>query len=256
MDQRSQIEMSNREDEGVSAPRVVSTDVSDRFAVLVANAKGGCGKTTLSTNLASYYASQGQAVTLLDLDPQQSSTLWLRQRLQQGHSHIRGQSLAVDARFNAGKLQAVMRDSDPMLVIDSPAGLNGPALDAALRAAQVVLVPVLPSPIDIRAATRFLQAVMLSPAYRRRPRRLAVIANRARERTRMYAQLQTFLNSLKIPFLTTLRDTQLYVQATGLGVGIAEIDDSQARADQEHWRRVVEWIEVQKHLIRALPGWQ
>ncbi len=243
------------EQEGVSAPRVVADPASGKFAVLVANAKGGCGKTTLSTNLASYYASKGQPVTLLDLDPQQSSTLWLRQRLQQGHRHIQGQTLAIDSHFNAGKLHAIMRDADPMLVIDSPAGLNGAALDAVLRTAQVVLVPVLPSPIDIRAATRFLQAVMLSPAYRRRPRRLAVIANRARERTRMYAQLQSFLNSLKIPFLTTLRDTQLYVQATGMGVGIAEIDASQAEADQEHWRRVVEWIEVQKHLIRAMPGW-
>lgn len=249
------LEMS-AEQEGVSAARVVPDAASHRFAVLVANAKGGCGKTTLSTNLASYYASRGQPVTLLDMDPQQSSTLWLRQRLQQGHQHISGQTLPIDARFNAGKLQAVLRDSEQSLVIDSPAGLNGAALDAVLRVSQVVLVPVLPSPIDIRAATRFLQAVMLSPAYRRRPRRLAVIANRTRERTRMYGQLEAFLNSLKIPFLTTLRDTQLYVQATGMGIGVAEINDANARTDQEHWRRVVEWIEVQKHLTRAMPGWR
>lgn len=245
-------------DEGIVSPaRVVSDPAQQRFVVLVANAKGGCGKTTLSTNLAASYARQGQAVSLLDMDPQQSAHLWLTQRQKKGtHHEIHGQAMAISRDFNAGRLHSVIRDSRDYLVIDSPAGLEGPALDALLRTAQVVLVPVLPSPIDIRAATRFLQAVMLSPAYRQRPRRLAVIANRARERTRMYAQLQTFLNSLKIPFLATLRDTQLYVQATGLGIGISEIDDAAAAGDRADWQRIVEWLEVQRHLVRTLPGFR
>lgn len=244
-------------DEGLaSSARVVKDPSRQRFVVLVANAKGGCGKTTMSTNLASYYAHKGQPVTLLDMDPQQSSNLWLRQRERNGKDDIHGLTLPIDAHFNASKLHAPIRESREYLVIDSPAGLSGPALDALLRIAHVVLVPVLPSPIDIRAATRFLQAIMLSPEYRRRPRRLAVVANRARERTRMYGQLQNFLNSLKIPFLVTLRDTQIYVQATGLGVGVAEIDEPTAKADQNDWRRVAEWLEVQRHLVGALPGFR
>jgi len=139
------LEMS-AEQEGVSAARVVPDASAHRFAVLVANAKGGCGKTTLSTNLASYYASRGQPVTLLDMDPQQSSTLWLRQRQQQGYQHISGQTLPIDARFNAGKLQAVLRDSEHILVIDSPAGLNGAPLAAVLRLSQVGAGAGVPQP--------------------------------------------------------------------------------------------------------------
>ena len=244
-------------DEGIVSPaRVVSDPARQRFVILVANAKGGCGKTTLSTNLAASYARQGQAVSLLDMDPQQSAHLWLAQRQKSPRNEIHGLKMAISRDFNPGRLHSAIRDSRDYLVIDSPAGLEGPALDALLRTAQVVLVPVLPSPIDIRAATRFLQAVMLSPAYRQRPRRLAVIANRARERTRMYAQLQTFLHSLKIPFLATLRDTQLYVQATGLGIGVSEIEDAAAAGDRADWQRIVEWLEVQRHLVRTLPGFR
>lgn len=242
-------------DEGiVSRARVVQDPARNRFVVLVANAKGGCGKTTLSTNLAASYARQAQEVSLLDMDPQQSAWQWLAQRQKGARPAIQGLTVPISRDFNPGRLQGAIRDSRDYLVIDSPAGLEGPALDTLLRAAQVVLVPVLPSPIDIRAATRFLQTVMLSPAYRQRPRRLAVIANRARERTRMYAQLQAFLNTLKIPFLATLRDTQLYVQATGLGIGVSEIDDTVASGDRADWQRIIEWLEVQRHLIRTLPG--
>lgn len=244
-------------EEGVaSSARVVPDPAKHHFVVLVANAKGGCGKTTLSTNLASYYAHREQSVSLLDMDPQQSSAQWLQQRQRHGRHDIQGLTLPLDRHFNAGKLVAPIRSAGDYLVIDSPAGLEGPALDALLRVSQVVLVPVLPSPIDIRAATRFLQTVMLSPAYRQRPRRLAVIANRTRERTRMYSHLEAFLNSLKIPFLTTLRDTQVYVQATGLGLGVAEIADPVAEPDRRHWRTLVEWLEVQRHLVRALPGFR
>ncbi|MDF1779677.1 MAG: ParA family protein [Alcanivoracaceae bacterium] len=246
-------ELASTHDEGLaSTARVVKDPAQDHLIVLVANAKGGCGKTTLSTNLASCYASRGHGVSLLDMDPQQSSSQWLRQREKKAHGEIHGLSLSINRDFHAGRLQSVIRQSREYLVIDSPAGLEGPALDALLRTAHVVLVPVLPSPIDIRAATRFLQAVMLSPAYRRSPRRIAVVANRARERTRTYTQLQSFLNSLKIPFLATLRDTQLYVQATGLGIGVSEIDHPSAKADKDDWQRMIEWLEVQRRLMRTM----
>lgn len=142
---------------------------------------------------------KGQTVSLLDLDPLQSSASWVRRREQLGRHDIHGLSLKLDAYTTYGRLTEVVNQAHGYLIIDSPGGLDGPLLDHVLRVAQVVLVPVLPSPIDIRAATRFLQAVMLSPCYRRRPRRLAVVANRTRARTRMYEQLRQFLTSLKIP---------------------------------------------------------
>lgn len=241
------------QDETLGPARTVADRNGQRFVILLANAKGGCGKTTLSTSLASYYASRGRAVTLLDLDPQQSATQWHRQRSEGDKAPIRLITLPVDRHFHAGRLHGPLREADDLLIIDSPAGLDGAALDALLNLARVVLVPVLPSPIDIRAATRFLQSVMLAPANRRRPKRLAVIANRARERTRMYARLELFLNSLKIPFLATLRDTQLYVRAAGDGCGILDLDEAEQQ-DRDAWRQVIEWLEIQRHLSRTLPG--
>lgn len=241
------------QDEVLTPARPVTDRGGHRFVILLANAKGGCGKTTLSTNLASYYAGRGRDVTLLDLDPQQSSTQWCRQRKDSGNDDIRLVSIPLDGRFHAGKLQGALREAGDLLIIDSPAGLDGMALDALLNIAKVVLVPVLPSPIDIRAATRFMQSVMLSPANRRRPKRLAVIANRARERTRMYGKLELFLNTLKIPFLSTLRDTQLYVRAAGDGCGVLDLHEADQQ-DREAWRIIIEWLEIQRHLTHTLPG--
>lgn len=242
-------------EEGViSEVRAVPRRSSGHFCVLVANTKGGCGKTTLSTNLASYYARRGTRVSLLDLDPQQSAGVWLNLRHQSGMDDIQGLTFSATEHIDRGRLQDVIRQARSHLIIDSPAGLSGPSLDALLSVSQVVLVPVLPSPIDIRAATRFLQMIMLSRSYQRRPRRLAVIANRARERTLMFSQLERFLDTLKIPYLTSLRDTQLYVQASGEGKGLADLDESRARNDLRQWKRLVEWLEIQRQLIRTMPG--
>lgn len=244
----------NLQEGSLSSARVVPHPSASRFTVLIANAKGGCGKTTLATNLASAWASTGRPVTLLDLDPQQSAGGWIKQRNDNGAAPIHSLALNKQQGTGLGALTALLRDSQDFLVIDSPAGLDGPMLDACLRLAQVVLVPVLPSPIDTRAVTRFMQSVMLSPSYRRQPRRMAVVANRARERTRMYAQLRLFLNSLKVPFLASLRDTQLYVQAVDQGLGIMELNEQRAEPDQEDWQTIIEWLDIQKHLMRAMPG--
>ncbi|EKF74759.1 Cobyrinic acid ac-diamide synthase [Alcanivorax hongdengensis A-11-3] len=224
-----------------------------RMVILVANSKGGCGKTTIATNLACYYAALGRPVTLLDLDPQQSALQWLKLR---PNDDIHGLSWPNGEPLSLGRLQQRLDHAGELVIIDSPAGLDTHQLDHLLRLSQIVLVPVLPSPIDIRATTRFLQSVMLTPSYRRRPRRLAVIANRARTRTKMYESLRQFLSSLKIPYLVTLRDTQLYVQAMASGEGIMDVAVSRNVEDQRHWRIIGEWLEVQRHLIRALPGFR
>ena len=238
----------------VSSARELATPTGKHFVVLVGNAKGGCGKSTLATNLASQFALRGHKVSLLDLDPQQSATVWLQQRRQQGKRDIHGLHLPLDQNTTFSTLQKMVEQSEEVLIIDPPAGLAGAQLDYLLRLSQVVLVPVLPSPIDIRSATRFLQSVMLTASYRRRPRRLAVIANRARERTLAYGKLRSFLNSLKIPFLVTLRDTQLYVRAAGEGCGVTELDGARAGEDDADWSRIIEWLEIQRHLIRTMPG--
>ena len=105
-----------------------------------------------------------------------------------------------------------------------------------------------------RSTTRFVQTVMLAPSYQRRPRRLAVIANRARTRTLMYEALRQFLSSLKIPYLVTLRDTQQYVQSMSSGASMLDMNDARFQEDRQSWQRIGEWLQVQRHLIRSMPG--
>lgn len=233
--------------------RSASQDANTRqMVILVANSKGGCGKTTIATNLTSYFAAMGKAVTLLDLDPQQSALQWLKLR-EDNHS-ITGMPWPKGEPLSLGRLQQRLNHAGKRVVIDSSAGLEPHHLDHLMRLSQVVLIPVLPSPIDIRSTTRFLQTAMLTPSYRRRPRRLAVIANRARTNTRMYGSLRQFLTSLKIPYLATLRDTQAYVHAMASGKGMMDVTISRHLEDQRHWRTIGEWLEVQRHLIQTMPG--
>jgi chromosome partitioning protein len=221
-----------------------------RFVVLIANTKGGCGKTTLTTNLTSYYASHQQSVSLLDLDPQQSSLWWLKHRPSDA-AKIHPLALSDSASMSSTLLQQGVDKAQGHLVIDCPAGLESQSLNQLLRISQVVLIPVLPSAIDIHAVTRFLQTLMLTPSYRQRPRRLAVVANRARVNTRSYANLERFLSSLKIPFLVTLRDTQLYTQAFEAGLGIHELPGAAEGPDIAQWKIIAEWLEVQKLLAQS-----
>ncbi|MCK0154762.1 ParA family protein [Alcanivorax sp. S6407] len=230
-----------------------ATSPARRTVILVANSKGGCGKTTVSTNLACYYEALGRHVTLMDLDPQQSSSQWLKLRKT---DYIHSLAWPAGEPLSLGRLQQRLDQCGDVVIIDSPAGLDAHQLDHLMRLSQIVLVPVLPSPIDIRATTRFLQNVMLTPSYRRRPRRLAVIANRVRTRTRMYEALRQFLASLKIPYLVTLRDTQSYVQAMSHGEGIMDAAVSRHMDDKQHWRLIGEWLEVQRHLIQTMPGFR
>lgn len=243
------------DDEGVISPARVRQDSSgQRFTVLVANAKGGCGKTTLATNLASLYASRGSSVSLLDLDPQQSADVWLNLRRQSGLAGIDSLRLPLSGELRRGELSEKLREAGPRVIIDSPAGLDAAGLEPLLAESQVVLVPVLPSPLDIRAATRFLETLMLTRSYQQKPRRLAVVANRTRSRTVMFSQLKRFLQSLKIPYLTALRDTQLLAHAASEGKGLFELDQDRARAHLEDWEPIMEWLEVQRQLIRASQG--
>lgn len=235
-----------------TARRVARRD-EQRLVILVANSKGGCGKTTLATNLAAYFAHQGQNVTMLDLDPQQSATQWVRLR---ADPRVEALGWPSAEPVSLGRLREQLKNAQDIVVIDSPAGMDRHTLDHVLRISQVLLVPVLPSPIDIRATTRFVQTVMLAPSYQRRPRRLAVIANRARSGTLMYATLHQFLASLKIPYLVTLRDTQQYVQSMASGDSMLDLNDARFQADRQHWRRIGEWLEVQRRLIGSVPGFR
>jgi chromosome partitioning protein len=204
---------------------------------MVLNPKGGCGKSTLATNLAGYYASKGNKVGLADHDPQQSSLAWLEQRPEDAAT-IEGYAAYVEgARAPRGL---------DHLIMDVPAGVHGTALTPLLRAAETVLVPVLPSPIDIRAVTTFLDELISNNRVSREQTKVALVGNRVRENTRVYLALVGFLKRTKLPFVGTLRDTQNYIRAAERGLSVFEFAPSATEIDRKQWARITRWLNSAK----------
>ena len=212
--------------------------------IIVTNAKGGCGKTTITTNIASHYALQGKAVRLFDHDTQGSSLSWIGRR-PEGLAEIVGidASKNSDHRLTRSWQLRVPAETDVAL-IDSPAGTDITELATLFQQNDSILIPVLPSPIDIHATAHFIKALLTTGGSRRRMIRVAVIANRVRKNTLMYHALERFLFSLKIPFITSLRDTQLYAKAIELGIGVQEIPSSRSKVDREQWAPVFRWLDT------------
>jgi len=211
--------------------------------ILVINAKGGCGKTTIATNLTSYNARQGLRTVLVDHDPQGSSLQWLSQRSKE-LKEIYGISVhrAVVSGVTRSFLLRIPVGTE-RVIMDAPAGAHGHQLIELIRDVDTILIPVLPSPIDIHAASRFIQDLLLVAKVRARNIRIGVVANRVRENTRVYQSLERFLNSLNIPFVARLRDTQNYVRAAEAGIGIHDIRRLGAHQDQRHWEALIHWLE-------------
>jgi chromosome partitioning protein len=209
-------------------------------SILVLNAKGGCGKTTIATNLAGYYADQGQKVSLVDFDPQGSSTDWAAAR-----PDNRPRISAIP--IYDGRRHRIPPDTEVM-IMDAPASTHDKALANIMRRAQTVLIPVLPSPIDIRAAERFLVELGGIRKVLDTNVKIAAIANRVRENTRNANSLEDFLGSLKLPngkrmpFLTMLRSSKNYLDAANRGLSIFEFAPMATVRDREEWAPLVRWL--------------
>jgi chromosome partitioning protein len=228
--------------------------------IMLLNAKGGCGKSTLATNLAAYYASEGKSVVLADFDPQGSALEWLAVRPEE-RPPIKG--------LAAWKEPVRVPRSTDYMILDVPAGCRGAALTALVRRAQTVIVPVLPSPTDIRAAARFIHELLLVGRVERKESKIAVIANRVRENsftqdkmelalgalnmsyatvhTQIYRNLERFLTRLRIPFVATLRDTPNYQLADEQGIGVCELG-SRANYDVEQWQPLLKWLDSRRSI--------
>jgi chromosome partitioning protein len=214
--------------------------------VVVLNPKGGSGKTTLAFSLAGYLASTGRKVGLLDMDRQGSSTHWLRNRPDTLPA-IR----ALPAPAGGSGAVNVPDDVD-YVVIDAPAGLAGDQLIDYTCGAHAILVPVLPSDLDIHAASRLISQLLLKAQVSRRNGRLGIVANRVKERTVAYKQLLRFLDRLSINLVGVLRDSQNYTHAAANGRCIHEMAPSQVRRDTEQWQAITEWLEAR--LEQPLTG--
>lgn len=212
--------------------------------ILVTNPKGGCGKTTIATNIASHYARKGKTVRLFDHDSQNSSLDWINRRPAE-QAAITGvdASKNSDHRLTRSWKLRVPPETD-VAIVDSPAGIDINELVTLFQKNDSVLIPVLPSPIDIHATADFIKALLSTSQMQTKTIRLAVIANRVRRNTRMYHSLERFLFGLNIPFISSLRDTQLYALAIELGVGVGEIPGSRNNTDHEQWAPIVRWLDT------------
>ena len=207
--------------------------------ILVLNPKGGCGKTTIATNLACWYAHSGRQVSLMDYDQQGSSTHWLatRHALEPAIHAIpafRQEPSGVTRAF-----QFRLPFDTSRVIIDTPAGAPNSEVRRLLRLADVVIVPVLPSPIDIHAAAEFIRRV----EKEREHRPIALVANRVRDNTRGLAKLQEFLGQLMVPVIGTLRDLQIYVQCAEAGQGIYDVDARAHLRERQALSGIAAWID-------------
>lgn len=209
--------------------------------IMVANSKGGCGKTTLAANLASYYANQGNNVALADFDSQGSSSNWLTTR-EDHRAPITGIKAWKDA-------VRAPRNTD-YVIMDAPAGIHGKQVTELVKRAQTIILPVLPSPLDIHAAADFIKELLVGSKVSKKNTKLAVVANRAKENTVSYGRLEKFLKRLDIPFITTFRDTQNYIHAAERGLGIFELPPSSVEKDLDQWKPLTRWLNSK----RSLPG--
>ena len=212
--------------------------------ILVTNAKGGCGKTTIATNIASHYARLGKTVRVFDHDTQGSSLAWINRRTGDA-APITGvdASKNSDHRLTRSWQLRVPPETD-VAIIDSPAGADITELASLFQPNDSVLIPVLPSPIDIHATAHFIKALLTTGRARKKMVRLAVVANRVRKNTLMYHSLERFLFGLNIPFISSLRDTQLYARAIELGIGVQEISTSRNKTDREQWAPIFRWLDT------------
>ncbi|WP_421885638.1 AAA family ATPase [Methylibium sp.] len=201
--------------------------------IVVANPKGGVGKSTLSTNLAGYLARQGHAVMLGDVDRQQSARTWLGLR-PAALPVITGWELQPDHLVKPPK-------GTSHVVLDTPAGLHGKKLDEVMRIADRVLVPLQPSIFDIYATRDFITQLLA----RRRSERVdvAVIANRVRDGSISAGQLDSFLGTLGVPLLGHLRDTQNYIHLAARGLTLWDVAPSRVEKDLEQWTPLTRWAD-------------
>jgi chromosome partitioning protein len=202
--------------------------------ILVANPKGGSGKTTLATNVAGWLAGKRQRVVLEDRDPQQSAMQWLQRRPRLFPTVI---GVGADARKK--DLEALEAQ---WLVVDSPAGLHGDELRTAIKMADVMLVPVSPSSFDMAATERFLRVIADAKAVKGGGLAIGLVGMRVDSRTRSAGELENFLTGFEHPLVTHLRDTQIYVYCARDGACVFELPRSRAERDWEQWRPLTRWI--------------
>src|SRR5258708_27356947 len=209
--------------------------------IVVLNPKGGSGKTTIATNLASYLASRERHPVLMDFDPQGPSVRWARKRLP-AQAPIHVIAGFEKAPRTTRTFQLRVPDVATHVIVDTPAALDAQEMADMTREADKIIVPVLPSDIDIHACSRCIRDLLLVAKVPRDENRLGVIANRIRRNTLTYQALIRFLHTLQIPIVATIRDSHHYARPADLAMGVHEMKSYQAPEDVAQWIPLVEWL--------------
>lgn len=212
--------------------------------VMLLNTKGGCGKSTIATNLSAYFASIGKKVALMDDDPQGSSYAWLARRAGKPLNRIQGINSGGPLPEGVTRTFHLRTEPDTdLLVIDTPASISSDHLSDYVQRCDAILIPVMPSRIDIHAVAHFVGDLLLVGKVRQLQKPLGIVANRIKRNTRVYRELERFLSKLDIPLVARLRDTQNYVQAADIGCGIHEMVASGIDEDIRSWEPLAQWVE-------------
>lgn len=203
--------------------------------VLVASSKGGVGKTTIATHLAAHAALDGQRTVLVDADPQHSSTRWAERR-----ADLDSAVLPVDGtRRNWAKH---VPDDAQRIIVDAPAGATADSLEDFLEIADGLVVPVLPSTLDIDATVGFLNGIAKHPRVRRGQIRVGLVGNRLRPWTNASQQAVALLEQWPYPVVAQLRDSQAYVVLVGLGRSLFDYHSQNVRDHQDDWAPLLKWV--------------
>lgn len=224
------------------------TDQRNPFRIVILNPKGGSGKTTVATNLASIYALRKPPPTLIDCDPQGFCMRWLDKRASHPariHGVAAPNARPADILSGAAEIPA----ESTRLIFDLPAAIPLDDLYAYTHTADSILIPITPSSIDVHAATRLIAELLIDVQLDRRENKVAIVANRVRSNTRSFQMLRRFLASLEIPVISVLRDSQNYVTATTSGVGICELPLYRVRDEITAWKAILAWLDQRESVL-------
>lgn len=203
--------------------------------VLVASSKGGVGKTTIATHLAAQAALAGQRTALVDADPQGSSTRWAERR-----AGLESAVLPVDGSHKGWRKR--LPDDAQQVVVDAPAGAMAGDLERFLDKVDAVVVPVLPSALDIEATVPFLNGLAKLPRVRKGELRVGLVGNRLKPWTNASQQALELFKAWPYPLVAQLRDSQAYVLLTGLGKSLFDYHSQAVRDHQEDWQPLLRWV--------------
>jgi chromosome partitioning protein len=203
--------------------------------ILVASSKGGVGKTTVATHLAAQAALAGQRTVLVDVDPQASSTRWAERR-----AGLESAVLPLDGSSKGWRRQ--IPDDTDVVIVDAPAGAMAGDQDAFLDRPDAIVVPVLPSALDIEGSVRFLNTIAKHPRVRRGELRVGLVGNKLKPWTNASQQSMELLRQWPYPLVAQLRDSQAYVMLVGLGRSLFDYHSAQVREHQADWQPLLRWL--------------